>query len=196
MILRSPEEKSSKMLKLIKMKKLLFIFAIVSLGVVSCDNETTLQEFYVENQANNQYLAFDIPASLLTGENSKLDAEQRATLETIKKVNVLGFPKKGDNEALYEEEKAKLTQILKNDRYKQLMRYGGGNKKAELYYMGEEDAIDELIVFGSDEEKGFGIARVTGDDMNPEALIRLLKSFDKGDLDVGGLPPLGGMFKD
>ncbi len=165
---------------------------LLSLGVVSCDNETTLQEFYVEHQNDNQYLAFDIPASLLTGDNSALNAEQKATLETIKKVNVLGFPLKEENKETYETEKERLTSILKADKYKQLMRYGGGNRKAELYYLGEEDAIDELIVFGSDDEKGFGIARVTGNDMDPEAMIRLLKSFEKGDLNVAGLPDLDG----
>lgn len=178
------------------MKKAILILVLLSLGLVSCNNETTLQEYYVENQNSNEFIAFDIPASLLTGDNSKLNAEQKATIQTIKKVNLLGFPKKMENQAVYEEEKQKLAEILKSGKYKQLMRYGGGDKRAELYYMGEEDAIDELIVFGSDEEKGFGIARVTGDDMNPESLIRLLKSFDKGELDVQGLPPLGGMFKD
>ena len=76
------------------MKKAVLILVVLSLGVVSCNNETTLQEFYVEHQNDNQYLAFDIPASLLTGDNSGLDAEQKATLETIKKVNILGFPLK------------------------------------------------------------------------------------------------------
>lgn len=174
------------------MKKTALILVLLGLGVVSCNNETTLQEFYVEHQSDNQYLALDIPASLLTGKNSVLTAEQRATLETIKKVNILGFPLKGENKEIYEAEKAKLTNILKADKYQQLMRYGGGTKKAELYYLGEEEAIDELIVFGSDDEKGFGIARLTGNDMDPEALIRLLKSFEKGEIDVSGLPQLGG----
>lgn len=174
------------------MKKLVLILLLISLGLVSCKNETSLQEYYVENQNSQQYLAFDIPASLLTGDNSKLTAEQKATLETIKKVNILGFPLKDENQALYEAEKEKLGEILKSDKYQQLMRYGGGTRKAELYFLGEDDAIDELIVFGSDDEKGFGIARVTGDKMNPEALIRLLKSFENGELDVAGLPNLGG----
>jgi hypothetical protein len=174
------------------MKKTVLILVLISLGVVSCNNETTLQEYYVENQNNNQYLAFDIPASLLTGDNSKLTAEQKATLETIKKVNILGFPLKEENQVTYESEKEKLAEILKSDKYQQLMRYGGGTRKAELYFRGEDDAIDELIIFGSDDEKGFGIARVTGDKMNPEALIKLLKSFEKGDLNVAGLPKLEG----
>ncbi|WP_029036484.1 DUF4252 domain-containing protein [Salinimicrobium xinjiangense] len=174
------------------MKKVVLLLVVISLGLVSCNNETTLQEYYVENQNNHQYLAFDIPASLLTGDNSKLTAEQKATLATVKKVNILGFPLKEENQVQYEAEKEKLSEILKSDKYKQLMRYGGGNRKAELYFLGEDDAIDELIVFGSDDEKGFGIARVTGDKMNPEALIKLLKSFEEGDLDIAGLPKLGG----
>lgn len=178
------------------MKKAVLILVILSLGLVSCKNETSLQEFYVENQNDKQYLAFDIPASLLTGENSRLTPEQKATLETIRKVNILGFPKKAENEAAFQQEQEKLSKILRSDKYNLLMKYGGGNRKAELYYLGKEDAIDELIVFGSDQEKGFGIARVTGDDMNPEALIRLFKAMEKGDLDIQGLQNLNSMFKD
>lgn len=178
------------------MKKTVLILVLLSLGLVSCENETSLQEFYVENQNDNQYLAFDIPASLLTGENSKLTPEQRATLETIRKVNVLGFPKKAENETAFEEEQEKLSRILRSDKYNLLMKYGGGNRKAELYYMGEEDAIDEIIVFGSDQEKGFGVARVTGNAMNPEDIIRLFKSIEEGELNIQGLQNLNTMFKD
>lgn len=174
------------------MKNSVIFLVLLSMGIVSCNNETTLQEFYVENQNNNQYLAFDLPASLLTGDNSRLNAEQKATLETIKKVNILGFPLKGENQENYEAEKEKLDEILKSDKYQQLMRYGGGNRKAELYFRGEDDAIDEIIVFGSDDEKGFGVARVTGDKMDPEAIIKLLRSLQDGDLNVAGLPDLGG----
>lgn len=177
------------------MKKVLPILALLGL-MWSCENETSLQEYYVENQNSNQFIAFDVPASLLTGDNSALNEEQRATLKTIRKVNVLGFPLKDENSAEYQVEKEKLTEILKNEKYNQLLRYGGGTRKAELYYVGEEDAIDELIIFGSDEEKGFGIARVTGDDMDPEAMIKLFKSFEKGELNVAGLPDLDGVFKD
>ncbi len=178
------------------MKKAVLILVLLSLGFVSCKNETSLQEFYVANQNDKQYLAFDIPASLLTGDNSQLTPDQKATVETIRKVNILGFPKKAENEAAFREEQEKLTNILKAEKYNLLMKYGGGNRKAEFYYMGEEDAIDELIVFGSDEEKGFGIARVTGNKMNPEDIIRLFKSLEKGDLNIQGLQNLNSMFKD
>lgn len=173
-----------------------FKLVVLAMGLIlaSCNNETTLQEYYVENQANKQFMALDLPASLLSASGS-LDAEQRATLETIKKVNLMAFPMNEENRASFEEEKEKLTAILKNDKYNTLMKYGGGTRNAQLYYLGEDDAIDEFIVFGSDEEKGFAIARVLGDDMQPEALIKLLKSFNEGDLNIEGLEALT-MFKD
>ncbi|HER39755.1 MAG TPA: DUF4252 domain-containing protein, partial [Salinimicrobium catena] len=40
------------------MKKAVLILVLLSLGLVSCENETSLQEFYVENQNDKQYLAF------------------------------------------------------------------------------------------------------------------------------------------
>ena len=178
------------------MKKAIFTLVLLSLGLVSCNNETSLQEFYVENQNDNQYVAFDIPASLLAGDNSRFTPEQKATLETIRKVNILGFPKKDGNKEILEQEQEKLSRILKSGKYNLLMRYGGGNRKAELYFSGEEDAIDELVVFGADEEKGFGIARVTGNDMNPGDIIKLFQTLDKDELNIEGLPNLGGMFKD
>lgn len=177
------------------MKSFKIILALVVLAFYSCDNETTLQEYYVENQGNKQFLALDVPSSLLTGSGSRLDAEQKATLETIKKVNLMAFPMNDENKVSYEQEKEKLTAILQNDKYNTLIKYGGGSRKAELYYLGEEDAIDEFVVFGSDEEKGFAVARVLGEDMKPEALIKLLKSFQEGDIDIEGLQSLTS-FKD
>jgi hypothetical protein len=176
------------------MKQTTFILVLLSLWLVSCKNETSLQEFYVDNQNDKQYLAFDIPASVLAGEDSNLTREQKATIETIRKINILGFPKKAKNEAAFEQEQEKLAKILKSDKYNLLMKYGGGDRKAELYYMGKEDAIDEIIVFGSDRDRGFGVARVTGDDMNPEDIIRLLKSFETGKFNLQGLQDLSTMF--
>lgn len=169
------------------MKKLLFT-AILGVVLVSCSNETSLQEYFVENQNDRRFMALDVPSSLLVGENSSLDAEQRETLKTIKKVNLLGYPMNEENKATYEEEKAKIKDILNAEKYQSLMRYGGGGtRSAQLYYLGEEDAIDEFIIFGADSARGFGVARVLGDDMQVDALMKLVSSFEKGDINIQGL---------
>src|SRR5690606_26642469 len=167
------------------------IFVIILAFVFnSCNNEPSLQEYYVENQEDHQFLALDIPSSLLTGDNSGLTAEQKTTLKTIRKVNLIAFPLKEDNQEEFETEKEKITKILSDDKYQTLMRFGKGTTKGQIMFTGDDDAIDEFIVFGSDEERGFGVARVTGKDMKPEDLIKLFKSAEKGDLDIAGLQDL------
>ncbi|MDR5590074.1 DUF4252 domain-containing protein [Christiangramia sp. SM2212] len=171
--------------------KLLFTVAFAAL-LMSCNNDQSLQKYYVENQEDTDFLALDIPTSMFTNSES-LEAEQKATLESIKKINVLAL-KKEENPEKFEEEKVKLSEIFKDEKYQLLMKYGGGNRKAELYFTGEEDAIDELIVYGYDDEQGLGVARVLGENMNPQKIMQLMKSLEKDNIDVEGLKGLGKIF--
>ena len=166
------------------------LLTIIGALLISCDNSTSLQEYYVKNQGDTAFMSLDVPTSLVLGENSQLTEEQKATLSTIKKVNFLAFPLKGENQEAYEEEKTKISNILANEKYHSLMKLGKGTTRAEIFFTGEDDAIDEFIVYGFDEERGFGVARVLGDDMKPEDLIKLFRSAEKGDLNLAGLEDL------
>lgn len=167
--------------------------AFAAAAFVSCANEPSLQEYYVENQQDNKFIAVDVPTSMFT--NAKeLDENQRTTLESVKKINVLALPVKESKEE-YESEKAKLSSILQNEKYQLLMKYGSNDRKAEVYFTGDEDAIDEIIVYGYDDNKGVGVARVLGEDMNPQKLMELIQSLDEGDIDINGLKGVTGMFK-
>ena len=173
--------------------KLLFAIAFTSV-LISCENDKSLQKYYVENQEDTDFLALDIPTSMFTNSES-LEAEEKATLESIKKINVLAL-KKEENPEKFEEEKVKLSEIFKDEKYQLLMKYGGGDRKAELYFTGDEDAIDELIVFGYDDAQGLGVARVLGKDMNPQKIMQLMKSLDGNNIDVEGLKGLEQIFGD
>ena len=170
----------------------LLIAAFLIAGFASCDDGKSLQKYYVENQEDTDFLALDVPTSMFTNSES-LEAEDKATLESIKKINVLAL-KKEENPAKFEEEKVKLNEIFKDEKYQLLMKYGGGDRKAALYFTGEEDAIDELIVYGYDNEQGLGVARVLGEDMNPQKIMKLMKSFEGDNIDVEGLKGLGKIF--
>ena len=170
----------------------LLIAAFLIAGFASCDDGKSLQKYYVENQEDTDFLALDVPTSMFTNSES-LEAEDKATLESIKKINVLAL-KKEENPAKFEEEKVKLNEIFKDEKYQLLMKYGGGDRKAALYFTGEEDAIDELIVYGYDHEQGLGVARVLGEDMNPQKIMKLMKSFEGDNIDVEGLKGLGKIF--
>lgn len=171
--------------------KLIFSLLLVT-AFVACDNGKSLQKYYVENQEDSDFLALDVPVSMFANVDS-LDEEQKATMESIKKINVLALKADQDREK-FSSEKLKLKEILQDEKYQLLMKYGGGDRKAELYFTGDEEAIDELIVYGYDDEKGLGIARVLGEDMNPERIMELLKSMDKNDVNIDGIREIGGIF--
>ena len=86
--------------------------ALAAAAFVSCANEPSLQEYYVENQQDNKFIALDVPTSMFTNADA-LDENQRATLESVKKINVLALPVKESKEE-YEAEKAKLSSILQD----------------------------------------------------------------------------------
>ncbi len=150
----------------------------------SCSSEPTLQEYFVDNQDNAHFLAIDVPASMFLSVGPELSSESKKTLKSIKKANVLAYPLTEETQKNYPQEKAAITKILKNDRYKLLLRMGSANRQVKISYLGEEDKIDELVAFGLDDEKGFIIARILGDEMQPKAILKLMKSAGEGDLDI------------
>ena len=160
-------------------------FIAISLLTLACNNEKTLQKYYIENQEDSKFISLDIPTSLFTKVDN-LEPEQRETLESVSKINVLAYPLKEENES-FDAEKAELEEILSNDKYQLLMKYGSNDRKAALYFTGEEDAIDEIVAFGYDSERGMGVARILGKDMNPQKIMELIKSMDGEDINIEGL---------
>lgn len=168
---------------------------LAMLTLLSCSNEKSLQKYLVEKQEDDTFLKVDIATSLLQAEGNNLSQEEKEILETVKKINVVAFPIKDGNDAAYDANKKEISDIMKQDKYKTLMKYGSNNSGATLKYLGEEDAIDELIVLASDSEKGFAVFRLLGDDMRPDQMLKLMNSIDNGDIDVSKLSSIGELFK-
>ena len=106
------------------MKNSIKALSIAILGLVmlaACNNQKTIQEYYVEKQESNDFIAIDLPASIVdVSENAS--EETKETLKTIKKLNVLAFKLDEDNRAEFDKEQMEVKQILKGDRYNELMR--------------------------------------------------------------------------
>lgn len=169
--------------------KQIILSLVLACILVSCNNETSLQEYYVEKQEDREFLSLDLPISTLISANSSLDSEQKRVLETIRKVNLLAYPIKDGQGENFEQEKLEIETILQDEKYESLMRFGRSGKGAQFYLVGDEDAIDEFVVYGNDEERGFMIARVLGEDMKVNELYDLFESLD-GD-DITEIPGLG-----
>ncbi|MEX2349692.1 MAG: DUF4252 domain-containing protein [Flavobacteriaceae bacterium] len=173
--------------------KNLTIFSVLIVAIqllMSCSNEASLQKYYVEKQKDNAFISIDLPSSLLLTDDNTLTDEQLKTVKSIKKINMLALQINEDNKGLYGVEKERVSQIISDDKYKTLMKFGSNKMGATLLFTGEEDAIDELIVFASDEEKGFALFRVLGDDMEPSSMIKLMDSVNQKNFDFSFLEGL------
>jgi hypothetical protein len=62
---------------------------------------------------------------------------------------------------------------------------GGNNTdgKFSVKFIGEEDRIDELIIFGNANDKGFAIIGVLGDDMSANKVVKLYSALDTASID-------------
>lgn len=169
-----------------------FTFAIAFIAI-ACDSNPSLQKYYVDSKENSEFISIDIPSSILQLKDTNVSDDIKNTLETIKKVNFLALQLNETNTALYTSEKQKVKDILKNPKYKQLVRLNMGKSNVAVCYLGKEDAIDEVVIFGSDNEKGFAVVRVTGENMNPSDILKLTQEI-KMDGDSNELKQLGGLF--
>lgn len=178
------------------------LLAIISLGIflaatlVSCNEEPTLQSYFVDKQEDNRFVKFDVPSSLITEDSDLLNAEQKEVMQSVRKLNIMAYPiKDGDSlKTEYQQEKQNVIDILAREQYQTLISFGSPTQGASLKFVGETDAIDELVIFASDEERGFAIFRLTGNDMDPEKFVNMMRSIETGDLDVSQMNGLGQLF--
>ncbi len=163
---------------------------VVLLMVNACSSTQSLQEYYVDNSDNPNFISFDIPTSILNIKDPGLSQTQKEAIESFKKLNILAFKKNADNAADYIVEKAKLKNVLKADKYTELMKFNTSFGKATIKYLGDEDAIDEVVVYADNKEKGFAIVRVLGNNMNPAHLVELINALEKSNYKGQGLDRL------
>lgn len=163
--------------------------------VSSCASQQSLQEYYVDNKENPNFISLDIPASILKMEEVDLTDEQKEAVESLRKFNLLAFKKTTDNEADYTLEKSKVKQILKNEDFVELMKINSSYGKGVIKYLGEDDAIDEVILYGDSKEKGFALVRVLGKNMNPAQIMQIMQAIQKSDYQGEGLGEIGKFLK-
>ncbi|RDY61259.1 DUF4252 domain-containing protein [Flagellimonas nanhaiensis] len=172
--------------------------SIMVLGVVlfaSCSSQQSLQEYYVDNSENPNFITVDVPASILNMGEVDLTPTQKEAVESLRKFNLLAFKKTADNIAEYKSEKSKIKEILKGEDFVELMKINSQYGRGVIKYLGEEDAIDEVIIYGDSKDKGFAVVRVLGKDMNPAHIVQLMQAIQKSDYKGEGLGEIGEFLK-
>lgn len=177
------------------MKLIYFIAMLASMLLLSCNNEPSLQKYFVEKSEDKDFVALDVSPNIINVDKTKLTPEQKTALESFEKMNILAFKLDGKNQAEYKVESEKLTQILKGEDYQELMKVGSGKDGASISFVGDEDNIDEFILFGKKKDNGFAVVRILGNDMNPNNIMNMISILQNANIDMEQLKPLEGLMK-
>jgi hypothetical protein len=177
------------------MKPIYGIALFFSLFLFSCNQEPTLQKYFVENTENKNFLALDISPGILNVDQTKLSSEQKTALQSFDKMNVLAFKLNDKNKAQFEVERAKVSLILNDKKYQQLMKFGSGKEGASVSYVGSDEHIEEFVFFANKKETGFAVIRVLGKDMNPTNIMTMMQVIQKSNIDLEQLKPLQQLMK-
>jgi hypothetical protein len=154
------------------MKKAVIVLSVLAI-FISCNQQKTIQTYIIEKQDKPGFMSVDLPMSLIQLNTDKAPLEVKEAYGSIKKVNVLGLPYLNNNEA-YEIEKKAILSILNNSTlYKNLMKMDMNGMRISIYYNGDANDINEVIVFGYSKKIGVGVARVIGNHMNPTKITQM-----------------------
>lgn len=174
-------------------KKIMILLVIIS--VASCSKEPSLQQYFVKNSESTDFISVDLGSSIINTEKMELTSKQKNALNSFEKLNILAFKKDSVNEKKFEVEKTEVTTILKDKNYEELMHFGNNKKSGAIYVVGNEETFDEVVLFASDVETGFVVARFLGDDMSPNSVLDLVEVIQKADVDLEALKPLKNAFE-
>lgn len=172
-----------------------FLVGSIVLLLVSCKSEPSLQKYFVENTESKDFIALDLTPKMLNIKNDKLSVSQKEALASFEKINVLAFKINDKNKDQFEAERAKVTTILKDQKYQQLMKFGSGKEGAQISFVGEDEHIEEFVIFGNKKDNGFAVVRVLGKDMNPTHIMEMMSVLQNADIDKEQLKPLMELLK-
>ena len=177
------------------MKNLVIIVFSIFL-LTSCSNKPTLQKYFVQNTESKDFISLDINSDIINTEKITLTDTDKEVLNSFDKMNILAFKKDSVNTKDYDVEVKKVKTILKDTTsYNELMKFGSGNNGASIYFVGDDDHINEFVLFANRKENGFAVVRVLGNDMNPANIINFVSLMKKANIDLDQLKPLQEIMK-
>lgn len=178
------------------MKVIYFLAIALSLLIVSCNSKPSIQKYFVDNQEKPGFMVVDISPSILNVNKSKLSLEQSKALASFHKMNILAYKIDPKNIGQYDVERKKVNEILKDTvEYQQLMKFGNGKEGASISYVGDDNHINEFVLYGAKSDNGFAVVRILGKDMNPADAMTMLSILKNSNIDMKQLDALKGLMK-
>jgi hypothetical protein len=166
------------------MKNIITI-CFLALLLTSCQTES-LQSFMVDHKSDENFISVDFSLRTFVDNFDELDPEQKEIFEDVNKVNFIAFKKNESNDAQFNTKREQLLKILSTEFEEgQLMSLNVDGNQMQMFADNVDKTVEEIVVFASNNEKGFLVARLLGDDLNPENFMKLAKM--SGEMDFESL---------
>ena len=175
--------------------KNIFFILFTAVILVSCASSGSLQSYFVDNQEVANFISQDLPLSMVKLDQTNFSEKQKEAYNSVNKLNFLGYRANEDNAEALKAEIKIVKAILKDPKYKDLMEFNDKGRKIIVKYIGTDDAADEVILFGSSKELGFGIIRVLGNDMSPDKMVTLVNAVQTANIDESQVQNIMNFFK-
>lgn len=174
--------------------KYILVTIFAAFLLVGCNDGMSMQRYFVDHQESENFLAQDVPISMLNIDESTLTEDQKEAYKSVNRLNFLGYKIDSTNVDAFNSELATVKTILKDKKYNELIDFSYEGAKIAVKYVGEDEA-DEFIIFGSSKDMGFGIIRVLGDDMSPEKIMTLGQLFENSNVENSQFKEMMTFFK-
>ena len=156
--------------------------AFICLLLLACNSKSTLESYFVDHQESAAFISLDLPITFLKIDSKEINQSQTNAIESIDKLNMLGYSIKSGQKEVYSAEVTVLKKLLQDEKYNELISFGNSKEgRVRIYYIGEGSSIDEFVVFTTSIDIGFAVIRVLGNEMNLSEIMQLGPIIDKLD---------------
>ncbi len=175
--------------------KIFYLIIALSVVLVSCKSEPSLQRYFVDHQEQPNFISQDLPVSMVKIDKTNFTEAQHEAFESVRRLNFLGFNINDTNKDVYTAELSKVKSILKQEKYQDLMEFSDKGRKILVKYIGDDEEADEVVLFGSAEDMGFAVVRILGSDMSPEKMVTLGEALKTSNVDETQMQEMLNFFK-
>jgi hypothetical protein len=177
------------------MIRFFYVIAAAAIALLtSCESKPTIQKYFVEKSEAKDFMSVDIGKSIIKTDGLKLSDDQQKALASVEHVNVLFFKADSLNGKEYENEVTEVKELLKSDAYDELIKFNHDGMGGSVNTKGAGEHISEFVIYFRNEGTGFGLVRVTGNDMTPNHVFTIGQILQKSGLDDTQLAPLKQLF--
>ncbi len=170
-------------------KHIVYIFFLFIL--LNCKKEKpSLQEYFVNATEKKNFLSLDVSSNILNLDKNKLTKDEKIALESFEQINILAFKKDEMNAKEYLKEMNSVKKIFTDTTFQQLIKINNGDSNGSVMLVGDENNIDELVLFGNQKDMGFTVVRVVGDDMKTENAAEFFSILQKSNIKTENLKPI------